>query len=33
MKVEKESLASVVLELAVKPESDTITKHCWKAAI
>lgn len=28
-----EPLTSVVLELAAKPESDIITKHCWTAAI
>lgn len=33
MEAEIEPLTSVVLELAVKPESDIITKHCWKAAI
>lgn len=33
METEIEPLTSVVLELAAKPESDIITKHCWKAAI
>lgn len=33
MEAETEPLTSVVLELEAKPESDIITKHCWKAAI